>query len=65
VGPLTVAERSVFGAERVKWEVGMFIRAEGGGRMAQPGGGGQLLQSSNWSGSDGSNTKSGTGSASV
>ena len=24
MGPLTVAERGVFGAERVKWEVGML-----------------------------------------
>ena len=36
MGPLTVAERGVFGAERVKWEVGMFGWASRGGRMAQP-----------------------------
>ena len=67
MGPLTVAERGVFGAGRVEWEVGMFGWASRGGRMAQPvweGSGGQMSQSSNSWGRDWSNTNSGTGSAS-
>ena len=35
MGPLTVAERGVFAAGRVDWDVGMFRRAGRGGLKAQ------------------------------
>ena len=55
MGPLTVTERGVFGAGRVKCDVGMFGWASRGGRMAQPvweDSGGQMSQSSNSWGRD-------------
>ena len=36
VGLIAVAAREVRGARMTQWDVGMFKRAEGGGRMAQP-----------------------------
>jgi len=43
VGLLAVAGRGVGEAQRVDWDVGMLRRAGRGGRIAQPGGGGQPL----------------------
>ncbi len=68
---LAVGESGPGGARMAEWDGGMFRRAEGGGRMAQPVGehsGSRALraaQSSNTSGSDWLNTKSGAGSTAV
>jgi len=67
---LAVGESVPGGAQLADWDVGMFRWAGRGGRMAQPCPGRQrgqpvTAQSSNSSGSDWSNTKSGMGSTSV